>query len=117
MKKTKTFILYKIYYGEELVYLGRTTQLLQDRIRNHLFKRPMLKKIDINKVSKIEYAEFKTRADLYLYEIYYINLYKPIFNKDDKALTNCLSSSTINMFIVSLYFFNIEKDFKNFLKI
>lgn len=45
----------------------------------------MLKKIDINKVSKIECAEFKTRADMYLYEIYYINLYKPIFNKDDKA--------------------------------
>ena len=45
----------------------------------------MLKKIDINKVSKIECAEFETRADMYLYEIYYINLYKPVLNKDDKA--------------------------------
>ena len=85
MRKTKTFTLYKIYYGEELIYLGRTAQLLQDRIRNHLFKKPGLKKIDINKISKIEYAEFETRADMYLYEIYYINLYKPMLNKDDKA--------------------------------
>lgn len=45
----------------------------------------MLRDIDIFQISKIEYAEFPTVADMYLYEIYYINLYKPQLNKDDKA--------------------------------
>jgi hypothetical protein len=82
---SKTYTLYKIYYDDNLVYLGRTKQPLQDRIRGHLFKKPMHKVIDINLVSKIEYAEFKTEADMYLYEIYFINKYKPAFNCDDKA--------------------------------
>ncbi len=67
------------------MYLGRTKQPLQDRIRGHVFKRPMHRSIDINLVSKIEYAEFQTEADMYLYEIYYINTLKPPLNSDDKA--------------------------------
>lgn len=77
--------LYKIYYGDNLVYLGRTIQPLNDRLRGHFFKKPMYRIIDIDAVTKIEYAEFKTRADMYLYEIYYINKLKPHFNCDDKA--------------------------------
>lgn len=78
-------ILYKIYYGENLVYLGRTHQDLKRRLHGHFFKKPMHKLIDINHVTKIEYAELKTEADMFLYEIYYINKYKPCFNCDDKA--------------------------------
>lgn len=84
MEKKKP-ILYKIYYGDNLVYLGRTKQPLQNRLRGHFFKKPMHRVIDINLVSKIEYAEFKTVADMYLYEIYYINRLKPSFNIDDLA--------------------------------
>lgn len=79
------FYLYRIYYGDLLVYVGRTMQPLQDRIRGHLFKHPMHREIAIQHVTKIEYAEFKTLADMYLYEIYFINLWKPPLNKDDKA--------------------------------
>lgn len=79
------FILYRIYYGDDIVYLGRTMQPLQDRIRGHLFKKPMHRAIYIDQVSKIEYAEFQTQADMYLYEIYFINLWKPPLNRDDKA--------------------------------
>jgi hypothetical protein len=79
------FILYRIFYGDELVYLGRTKQPLQDRIRGHLFKRPMHRNIDIELVSKIEYAEFKSEADMNVYEVYFINLYHPMLNRDDKA--------------------------------
>lgn len=78
-------ILYKIYYGNDLVYFGRTHQELVDRIRGHLFKVPGLKTIDIEMVSKIEFTQLNTEADMFIYEIYYINKYKPIFNKDDKA--------------------------------
>lgn len=84
MKEIKP-VLYKIYYGEELVYLGRTKQPLQNRLRGHFFKKPMHRIIDINLVTKIEYAEFKTVADMYLYEIYYINRLKPTLNVDDRA--------------------------------
>lgn len=79
------FTLYKIYYEEALVYLGRTKQPLQDRIRGHVFKKPMHREINISLVSKIEYAEFKTAADMNVYEIYYINELKPPLNRDDKA--------------------------------
>lgn len=84
----KGFILYKIFYGNDIVYLGRTKQPLQNRIRGHLFKKPMHRSININLVTKIEYAEFKTEADMNLYEIYYINFYKPTLNIDDKVKDN-----------------------------
>ena len=79
------FTLYRIYYGDCLVYIGRTTQPLQNRIRGHLFKKPMHREIDINQVTKIEFAQFETVADMYVYEIYFINLWKPPLNVDDKA--------------------------------
>ena len=84
MKKGKP-ILYKIYYGDVLVYLGRTNQPLQTRLHGHFFKKPMHRVLDINMVTKIEYAEFSTVADMYLYEIYYINRLKPSLNVDDRA--------------------------------
>lgn len=85
MSNPKGFILYKIYYDSELVYLGRTKQPLQDRIRGHLFKKPMHRSIGIEFVTKIEYAEFETEADMNVYEVYFINLYRPPLNRDDKA--------------------------------
>jgi hypothetical protein len=45
----------------------------------------MHRSIYISNVSKIEYAEFLSEADMNLYEIYYINLLKPPLNCDDKA--------------------------------
>lgn len=79
------FILYRIYYEDRIVYIGRTMQPLQNRIRGHLFKRPLHREIDIDKVTRIEYAILPSQADMYLYEIYFINLWKPALNKDDKA--------------------------------
>ena len=78
--------LYKIYYEEiGLVYIGRTNQLLQSRLRGHFFKYPMHREIDIDQVSLIEYAELPTEADMFLYEVYLINVHKPGLNRDDKA--------------------------------
>lgn len=79
------YLLYRIFYNDEIVYVGRTSQPLQDRIRGHLFKKPMLREIDIEKVSQIEFTELKSQADMYLYEIYFINLWHPKLNRDDKA--------------------------------
>lgn len=90
MKAERKNILYKIYYAKEgggdvLVYLGRTHQPLNNRLRGHFMKAPMMRELDPRQVSKIEYAEFKTEADMFLYEIYFINKLKPPLNKDDKS--------------------------------
>ena len=83
------YILYKIFYnspdGEFIAYLGRTKQRINSRLRGHFKQLPMHKLIDIFSVSHIEIAECKTEADMFLYEIYYINKYKPPLNRDDKS--------------------------------
>ena len=63
MASPKGFILYRIYYGECMAYLGRTKQPLQARIRGHMFASPMHRAIDIHNVTRIEYTELST--DLY----------------------------------------------------
>lgn len=84
----KGFILYRIWYGNNLVYLGRTKQPLQSRIHGHMFAAAMHRAIDIHNVTKIEYVMLQTEADMNLYEIYFINLWKPSLNVDDKARDN-----------------------------
>lgn len=83
-------ILYKIFYKNEqgedcLVYLGRTHQPLNNRLRGHFLKAPMMRMLDPRCVSKIEFAHFQTEADMFLYEIYFINKWKPPLNVDDKS--------------------------------
>lgn len=80
------FLVYRIYYGEHIAYVGRTKQPLQSRMRGHMFAKAMHKNISIHNVSKIEYTECKSQADMYLYEIYYICKWKPVLNRDDKPL-------------------------------
>ena len=85
------YTLYRIYYRNKvenvdvLIYVGRTKQPLKNRLRGHFFQKPMHRTICIEQVSKIEYAEFKTEADMNLYEIYYILMLKPPLNVDDKT--------------------------------
>ncbi len=81
-------ILYRIYYGKQLMYLGRTEQPISNRLRGHFFAKPMHRVVDLRSVSLIEIAECKTTADMYLYEVYYINRDKPPLNVDDKAQDN-----------------------------
>lgn len=104
--KDKKFYVYRIYYGDKVVYVGRTKQKLTDQIRGHLFSKPMHRTISIENVSKIEFAELKTEADMNLYEIYYILLLHPSLNVDDKAkdaLTVELPSLEWNLFYTPLW--------------
>jgi len=50
-----------------------------------MLAKPMHRAIDIHNVTRIEYTELTTEADMNLYEIYFINLWKPALNVDDKA--------------------------------
>jgi hypothetical protein len=81
----ETYTIYKIYYGDDCVYLGRTKQPISTRLHGHFFKTPMIKVIDINQVNRIELCSCRTEADMFLYEIYYINKLKPTLNRDDKS--------------------------------
>lgn len=85
MSRIRGFIVYRIYYGDNIVYVGRTKQPLTDRLRGHFFKKPMYKRIDVELVTKIEYSMLPTEADMNLYEIYYILTLHPTLNVDDKS--------------------------------
>ena len=87
--RVQGFLIYRIWYGDCLVYVGRTKQPLQSRIRGHLFNKPMHRTVNIEQVTKIEYAELGSEADMNLYEIYYILRLHPPLNVDDKAETLC----------------------------
>ena len=80
--------LYRIYYNCGLMYIGRTRQPLNRRLHGHFHKKPMHREIDPRSVVKIECANLPTEADMYLYEIYYINKLHPALNCDDKARDN-----------------------------
>lgn len=77
--------VYRIWYGDQIVYVGRTNQPLQTRIHGHLFCKPMHRKISIDQISRIEYAAFESEADMNLYELYYILKLHPVLNVDDKT--------------------------------
>lgn len=87
---TKRFTIYKIWYKCDggtpfLAYVGRTYQPLTSRLTGHFASRALHKAIEYSAVSHIEYAECATKADMFLYEIYYINKWKPPYNVDDRA--------------------------------
>ena len=79
------YLVYKIYYNDELVYIGRTKQSLTDRLRMHFFGNPLVPKLDLFKISKIEYASFDRESDQFVYEVYLINLFHPRLNSHDLA--------------------------------
>lgn len=63
----KGFCIYKIYYGDCLIYIGRTKQDLAQRLRGHFFAKPMHRIIDLQEDLRVEYAACATQADMYLY--------------------------------------------------
>ena len=77
------YIVYRIYYDNQIVYVGRTKQRLIDRVRMHFFGNPYMPKIDIFRTTKIDYALFDSESDQFVYEVYLINLYRPFLNQHD----------------------------------
>lgn len=82
--QVKGFITYRIWYGNYICYVGRTKQPLQQRMHAHFHAKGFTMALDIHLVSKIEYCEWQTEADMNLAEIYYIASLKPAINRDDK---------------------------------
>jgi hypothetical protein len=78
------YIVYRIYSASGLDYVGQTAQPLDRRLHRHFFAKPMMRKLDSRTTTRIEYAICRSRADMNLYEIYYIEKLKPPFNSADR---------------------------------
>ncbi len=76
-------ILYKIYMGRKCVYVGATIGDLTAMLRTHFFGNE--NKLELERVSKIEYTALPSFADCLVYKTYYVNLNKPLYNKSDKS--------------------------------
>lgn len=90
MGNEKQYIIYKVYYGDILAYIGQTAQQINRRLHKHFFAASHIRKIDPRAVTKVEVAVCLTRADMNVYEKYYIELLKPPLNsleKDTDLLT------------------------------
>ena len=69
--------------NNNVIYVGYTAQRLNDRMNQH-FTKGHLSPQCYDSVARIEYIEWKTKSDAQVMEVYYINRYKPRFNKQDK---------------------------------
>ncbi len=76
--------VYRIWYGDEIVYVGRTVQPLGDRIHDHVFSKHKRVPINLQYVSRVDFHQFATEGDMYMYEIYLICKLRPRLNVDDK---------------------------------
>lgn len=92
MEKKKRYLIYKIFYKDDndgyyLAYIGRTSQRLNERLRKHYKQGEsrFCKLLSAQNTHHILYAECNSEADMFMYEIYYINKCKPPINRDDKS--------------------------------
>ena len=87
----------KVCGKDKVIYIGRTKQPLQNRLRGHFFGHPMHRKVDVSEVTRVDYAEFETVANMYVVEVLLINIYKPILNHDDKSLDEMTLPITLDI--------------------
>lgn len=99
-------------YGDVL-YVGKTSNL-PTRVSLHMSKNGHLPKSCIEQVDKIEFLAMESRVLMDIKELYYINLYKPVYNSNHIEE----ESFTINDFLhdkwkdISL-FSRVSKEFEN----
>jgi len=69
--------VYRLYKNNEIIYVGKTINL-SNRINNH------------KKDKDFDYYDYTIVSDseTHIYEVYYINKYKPILNKDCKGVVD-----------------------------
>ena len=66
-----------------IIYVGFTGQTMAERMNQH-FTKGHLPSECYKSVASIEYMKFKTKSDAQVMEVYFINKYKPRFNKLNK---------------------------------
>ena len=71
---------------DNTIYVGYTGQTMAQRMGQHFSSKGHLPKECYKSVAKIEYIHWETKSDAQIMEVYYINKYKPKYNKQDKRL-------------------------------
>ena len=66
-----------------IIYVGFTGQTMAERMNQH-FTKGHLPAECYKSVASIEYMKWKTKSDAQVMEVYFINKYKPKFNKLNK---------------------------------
>ena len=69
--------------NNNVIYVGFTGQTMAERMNQH-FTKGHLPKECYKSVASIEYMKWKTKSDAQVMEVYFINKYKPKFNKLNK---------------------------------
>lgn len=81
-KNNQRIFLYRFVSKEGCVlYVGKSDDL-DRRIHQHIYRRGGLPTECYDRISKIQILEFKSKALRDINEIYYINIFKPPFNKE-----------------------------------
>jgi excinuclease UvrABC nuclease subunit len=73
---------------DNVIYVGYTGQTMPQRMSQHFGGKGHLPKECYYSVAKIEYIKWKTKCDAQVMEVYYINKYRPKFNKLNKKNDN-----------------------------
>lgn len=79
--------------SKEVVYVGKTKQPIEKRMRIHFSNSGHLGKRQIAKVKCVEFIELENRTEMDIAELYYINKWKPLFNIQSKYDDDCLTYS------------------------
>lgn len=70
--------------SDKIIYVGYTGRELSSRINEH-FEKGHLDQSCYDRIAVIEYKKYKTNADAMIMENYYINMFKPFYNKLNKV--------------------------------
>lgn len=81
MEHTEYTTLFRIWCGHDIAYVGSTNKPFDSYIKLFLSRSPLSRKVEIERVTKVEYVELFNKADALLYELYYELLYHPQGNK------------------------------------
>lgn len=85
---SQKYYVYKFCNKEnQIIYVGKSNDLTR-RMNEHFSDYGHLPKECYNNVAKIDFIVLNSEIDMNIYELYYINLYKPYFNIKDKSENN-----------------------------
>lgn len=68
-------LVFRIWYGDEIVYVWYTSKYLTTALRNVFFG--VHQRVDVTKVTKVDYQGKRSLADAAVYAMYYKHLFNP----------------------------------------
>ncbi len=74
-------LIYRIWYEDEIVYIGYTLMPLFKKLHHHFFHKKGNVYLDIHQTTMIDYTTYRSKADMLLYVAYWVNVYHPRLNK------------------------------------